>query len=301
MTDIPRRDHLLIAGTGRAGTSFLVRYLTGIGMDTNLARGGVAAHWDEDANAGFEDMPLINPTMLPDVIKAPWSFEFIQELLAHPAIRLRAAILPVRDLRDGASSRAIIERRAIYAHTDWMAAHDTLWEKWGFTPGGIVFSLNAIDQARLLAVGFHHVVQQLVAAEVPLLMLSFPRLVEDADYLFNALRSVLPPETTIEAARKVHEEMADLSKVRVSTTTEVRTSIRGPSEEELDRQALRRELVRVRNELRTTKEAMRSTEAELRHLQQEIAKHPAPPPIVVAQAPNTLAGLFARFRGAFLP
>src|SRR5208337_3522572 len=41
----PRR-HLIIAGTGRAGTSFLVRYLTELGLDTILTREGEAAWWD---------------------------------------------------------------------------------------------------------------------------------------------------------------------------------------------------------------------------------------------------------------
>jgi hypothetical protein len=34
---IPRR-HLLIAGTGRAGTSFLVRYLSALGLETEIDR-----------------------------------------------------------------------------------------------------------------------------------------------------------------------------------------------------------------------------------------------------------------------
>jgi hypothetical protein len=46
------RRHLLIAGTGRAGTSFLVRYLTELGLDSRLRRYGENAGWDENANAG---------------------------------------------------------------------------------------------------------------------------------------------------------------------------------------------------------------------------------------------------------
>lgn len=50
--------HLLIGGTGRAGTSFLVRYLTHLGLDTVLSRSGSAASWDEAANAGLETLTL---------------------------------------------------------------------------------------------------------------------------------------------------------------------------------------------------------------------------------------------------
>jgi len=263
MSDTERRNHLLIAGTGRAGTSFLVRYLTGLGMDTILSRGEAAAGWDEEANAGLEDMPLVDPASLPYVIKTPWSSEFITELLAHPAIRLHAAIVPVRDLREAAASRAILERRAIHDQAEWMADRDTLWESWGYTPGGIIFSLNGIDQARLLAVRFHHLIQQLVAAQVPLLMLAFPRLIEDADYLFHTLRPVLPEAITIEAAREVHLRTADPSKVRVRMVSAARTSLTGPWEEELDRQALKRELARVRHALAAA-DAKLEAEAEAR-------------------------------------
>ena len=54
------------------------------------------------------------------------------------------------------------------------------WESWGTTAGGTVYSLNPLDQARILAVQFQRLVQQLVEAEVPTtVFLAFPRLVED--------------------------------------------------------------------------------------------------------------------------
>ena len=56
----PRR-HLIIAGTGRAGTSFLVRYLTELGLDTIPTREGEAAWWDVEANAGLETIGLVDP------------------------------------------------------------------------------------------------------------------------------------------------------------------------------------------------------------------------------------------------
>jgi hypothetical protein len=240
------REHLLIAGTGRSGTSFLVRYMTELGMDTVLARQGEAAEWDEDANAGFEGMPLVDPDQVPYVIKNPWGFEFIDELLQHPTVRLRTAIVPVRDLRDAASSRMILERRAIHAKAAWMAERDMPWESWGYTSGGAIFSLNPVDQARLLAVGFHHLMEKLITSDVPVIMLAFPRLVEDADYLFRALRSVLPEGTTIAQARVAHARTANATKVRVRAAPEARTSLRGPSSAELDRQGLQREVLRLR-------------------------------------------------------
>jgi len=51
------RKHLLIAGTGRAGTSFMVRLLTDLGLDTHLSRFGDGG-WDEMAQAGLEKPDL---------------------------------------------------------------------------------------------------------------------------------------------------------------------------------------------------------------------------------------------------
>jgi hypothetical protein len=72
--------HLVIAGTGRAGTSFLVRYLTELGLDTTLTRKGDAAGWDADANAGLENL-LVSGNNLPYVVKSPWIGEYIEQIL----------------------------------------------------------------------------------------------------------------------------------------------------------------------------------------------------------------------------
>ncbi len=267
--DTAKRQHVLIAGTGRSGTSFLVRYLTELGMDTHLARRGAAATWYDEANAGFEDTPLIDPASMPDVIKSPWSHEFITELLAHPDVGLRVAILPMRDLGEVAVSRSILERQEIHARAEWMILRDSPYETWGYTPGGVVFSLSVVDQARLLAVGFHQLVQQLVEAEVPIVMPSFPRLVEDAEYLFRLLRPWLPEGTLPEAAQAAHAALADMSKVRVGPTSLGEGADRSAPGIDLDREALRRELVRVRAAAAAALRRASSVEDELGRLRAE--------------------------------
>ena len=265
-----RREHLLVAGTGRSGTSFVVRYLTGLGMDTHLSRRGADAGWYEEANAGLEDTPLIDPASMPDVIKSPWSYEFVTELLGRDDIGLRAAIVPIRDLGEVAVSRSILERQAIHARAEWMVLRDTPYETWGYTPGGIVFSLAVADQARLLAVGFHHLVEQLVAAEVPIAMPLFPRMIEDADYLFRVLRPFLPDGIDAATARAVHAEIADASKVRVRSPRAEASTDHAPPESELDREAMRRELVRVREAARATTDRADVAEAELGRVRREL-------------------------------
>lgn len=210
-----RRSHIIIAGTGRAGTTFLVQYLAELGLDTHVSRQGLE-QLDANANAGLEDMPLVAAAeTLPYVIKTPWIGEYVDEILASPDIRIDAAILPMRDLVESAASRTILELRALHQNAPWMAQQlGKTWENWAVTPGGTVFSFNPMDQARILAVGFHRLIQRLVDAGIPMLFLGFPRFVEDGDYLFERLRSILPETVTREQALAAHQRTAKREKVR---------------------------------------------------------------------------------------
>lgn len=64
-------NHLLIAGTGRAGTSLLVRYLNALRLTTHITRSNRQTHLIEDANAGLEDLILHGGENLPYVVKSP--------------------------------------------------------------------------------------------------------------------------------------------------------------------------------------------------------------------------------------
>jgi hypothetical protein len=257
----PKRHHLLIAGTGRAGTSFLVRFLTELGLETHISRFGENP-WDETAQAGLEDLPVMaGLENLPYIFKTPWAYQFIEQMLADSAIALDAVIIPMRDLVEAAASRAIVQLQAIHGQAPWMARMDTTWENWGDTAGGAVFSLDPVDQSRLLAVGFHRLVNRLVQAEVPLIFVAFPRLVQDTDYLIDKLRPIIPPSISPEEARRSHRRIADAALVRVGR--ELRQNAERhllaagsapvmPTLEELDNIALRREVARLHDRLAKT-------------------------------------------------
>ncbi len=261
-------SHLLIAGTGRAGTSFLVRYLTGVGLDTTLSRRGDEAFWDEDANAGLEENAAESDwSGLPYVVKTPWLHQLIDEILSRPDIKIDAVVVPIRDLVEAAASRVISELRAMHHDAPWMAELAHGWEVWGTTPGGIVYSLSPLDQARLLAISFHRLLERLAQADIPVVLVAFPRLAQDADYLFRRLQTVLPPGTTAEKAGEVHRSLADASKIRVASeldgTLAATPSCSAeptayPESERLHRIALGRELGRVRRALADANAALQA-------------------------------------------
>jgi hypothetical protein len=242
----------VIAGTGRAGTSFIVRFLTELGLDTHISRFGEST-WDEAAQAGLENGFWETSPELPYVVKSPWAYQFIDQALANPEIEIEAVIVPIRNLMDAAASRIIVELQSKHHRAPWMVDTDKTWIDCGPTPGGAVFSLNAVDQARVLALGFHYLIERLVVADVPIVFVVFPRLIEEPEYLFNKLKPLLPATITLEQARQSHRRIADPDLVRVGR--ERRYQVEAPSFEELDNIALRRELRHLRSRLATAETA----------------------------------------------
>jgi hypothetical protein len=224
-------------------------------LDTHLARASDQATWDEHAQAGLEDLPLSGRGSLPYVIKSPWSYQVLHDALANGSLQFDAVVVPMRDLIESASSRTIVEMHAMHRAQPWTSELGQTWEHYGHTPGGVVYSLSPVDQARLLAVGFYQLLERLVRAEIPTVFLSFPRLIEDADYLYRKLAAILPETVTPEAARAAHTAVAEPSKVRVGTELQPVPdasggfALRGPDTLVLERAALNRTLVDVRHEL----------------------------------------------------
>ncbi|KVR42928.1 hypothetical protein WK17_15670 [Burkholderia multivorans] len=173
----------------------------------------------------------------------------------------------MRDIVEAATSRVTLELQGRLAH-EAIAEEYTRWETWGTTPGGVVYSLNALDQARLLAIGFHHVVHALVKKNIPIMFLDFPTLVEDGAYLYDRLAPVLEKYISRDDALSVHASLARPDMVRagkeLAAPDEVtKTSIRYPDHSTLDRAALFRALKQSRSETLQARDYLRTAETML--------------------------------------
>lgn len=238
------KTHAVIAGTGRAGTSFLVRFLGACGLETDEGSG-----WIDRAQAGLEHR-LTAAAELPYVVKDPWLFSYCEQLDLE-VVRIDALLLPLRDLMLAAQSRVHQERLAF---ADTSSLDEEPRQVVGVTPGGVLYSLDVVDQARILAVGFHRLLHWAVANELPVFLLDFPRLAEDADYLTRVLWPWLGDHCTLEVARKAFVETANGGKIRVRQRPEesARALELAPGEPDtaaLDRAALieRRDELLARN------------------------------------------------------
>ena len=235
----PLRSHVVISGTGRAGTSFLTRFLGECGLDI----GGVS---DVHARtrAGLEQNLLTADAAY--VVKDPWIFAYC-DVVDLKEINIEFLILPIRDLLDASKSRVLQERIKVM-DSPWVDL--PVAEVSADTPGGILYSLDPVDQARILAVGFHKLVHWATKNDIPIIFLDFPRFARDGDYLCDPLAPVLTPHCSPEQARKAFAALADSSLIRIKDQAKEHDSRDGADlETQLDREALKIVLSEKRNEI----------------------------------------------------
>ncbi|MFP5480964.1 MAG: hypothetical protein ACLGIE_14960 [Alphaproteobacteria bacterium] len=176
-----RRGKVIITGTGRAGTTLLVRILTRLGLDTQFTEADLAAVEQEVGRAGLEK--IINAkraARLPEIVKSPHLTELLETALAQGWFTVDHAIVPVRALADAARSRARVTERARTLKKETQNVNGGLWD---------VTDPDA--QEAELARKFHSLVETLVKHQIPTTFLSFPRFATDADYLADVLGDFL--------------------------------------------------------------------------------------------------------------
>ena len=175
MKDVPVKHHLIISGTGRAGTTFLIQLFTALGLDTGFTDTSSSVY--SNCNAGMEKDILQHDS--PYILKSPWLCDCLDDVLANGNIIIDHAIIPVRDLYSAAESRRDVTRRtdpSIYR---------------GDIPGGLWHTDNPEKQELVLVNQLYKIIYTLVKWDIPVTLLYFPRLVHDKEYLFKKLKYFL--------------------------------------------------------------------------------------------------------------
>ena len=195
------RNHLLISGTGRAGTTFLIQLFTALGFDTGYqtetpkiyqyANVGMerdireigdarqSAFYFAYANAGMERD--IREADAPYVTKDPELCESLDSILAGGDVVIDAAIIPMRDLFSAAESRRDVQRRTKEAKPHCKPN----------APGGLTGTMRPEEQELVLQRRFYQIMYTLAKRNIPTTLLYFPRFIHEPEYLYSQLTSVL--------------------------------------------------------------------------------------------------------------
>lgn len=178
--------HLIISGTGRAGTTFLVQLLTELGLDTGFRAPGDGLF--EHCDAGMEwDF---HAEHLPYVLKSPFLCLVLDRLLEERDIVIDHAIVPMRELSAAAESRRDVTRRTPPSAAP--AGEDVPAWAADLVPGGLIPTRRGETQEAALSRMFHDLVLTLTRRRIPTTFLEFPRLVRDDRYLYEQIAPALP-------------------------------------------------------------------------------------------------------------
>jgi len=168
------KSHCLISGTGRAGTTFLVQLFTRLGLDTGFSEETLTV--DKIANAGLERCNITDKS--PYILKSPWFCDTIEKIVLANVID--CVIIPMRNLKDAAASRIRVQNN-----------HGPEKRKTP-VPGGLWHTYDPDEQEKILAIQFTRLVQTLIAHEIPMFFLHFPRFAQDAMYLYQKVKFLMP-------------------------------------------------------------------------------------------------------------
>ena len=153
----------------------MVQLLSELGYDTGYKSDSPI--WGY-SNAGLEWN--ISVENAPYIIKSPALCEKLDDILKRGKVVIDYAIVPIRNLFDAAESR-----RNVVSNAGANVAPNALH-------GGLFGTKIASEQELVLARKRYSLMHTLSKHEIPLMLLNFPMIIDDSEYLYRNLHTVFP-------------------------------------------------------------------------------------------------------------
>lgn len=163
--------HIVITGTGRSGTTFLVQLFTLLGFDTGFTRKGALNQVSPVSRSGLEFGPQ-KAKDWPYVVKSPRLTIELDRLVRVEGIKVKAVIVPMRDMDAAVASRMRVTNA-------------------GESRGGLWRASTAQEQAYTLLEASHRIFCTIAAHRMRHFLPHFPTLVQEPDHLFEVMRPLL--------------------------------------------------------------------------------------------------------------
>ena len=163
-------DRIAITGTGRSGTTFLMRLLSLLSFDTGYSQEEILnnVHVSSTANAGLEKFTIKNP--MPKIVKDP---RFIKRLNFN-TYEVKEVILVVRDYTESAKSRYRIKQKSSMRKP----------------PGGLWDAESVDEQIQVYYNYIANFIKYAAEEEIKLHLISFEKMISDREYLKNKIEYI---------------------------------------------------------------------------------------------------------------
>lgn len=161
-------DKILITGTGRCGTTFLIKLFTFLNFDTGFTKENYYSSISKNCNSGMEKKYNENYYIL----KNPTFMRNIEYIAKDTSIKIKYVIIPVRDLVASAKSRV----------------------KHGHQDGGLWNAKDEFTQIKFYKDIIANYISVSTKYEINTIFIDFDKMVTEPSYLFNKIRHILDEE-----------------------------------------------------------------------------------------------------------
>ncbi len=159
-------EKILITGTGRCGTTFLIKLFSFLNFNTGFDRQNYKLSISVNCNSGMER----NYTDNYYILKNPTFIKDIDNIVMNKSIKIKYVIIPIRDLKLSAISRV----------NHGKGKDGGLW--------------NAIDETSQINFYKNILTNYLLIStkhEINTIFIDFDKMINDKQYLFNKLENIL--------------------------------------------------------------------------------------------------------------
>ena len=197
---VPLSESILITGTGRCGTTFLIALFTLLGMDTGFTRETLKENIHDKTKGGLEEQPGKYK-----ITKNPAFIFMIESYILQTKQVPKLVIIPVRRFTEATESR--------YKNTEEQGLlNDPMPEVITSSKGtGGLWNANRKEQQML----FYNkcmaeYIQVMTRYSIPTKLIDFHRMTTNSIYLFESLTDVIESDVTYERFKKCYNEATTL-------------------------------------------------------------------------------------------
>lgn len=158
-------EKILVSGTGRCGTTFLIKLFSFLEFNTGFNRNNYKQFIFSNCNSGMERDYTDNYYIL----KSPGFIENIEKIIKNQSIKVKTMIIPIRNFDEAALSRV----------------------KNGNNAGGLWCATDTDSQLHHYNKIMSKYVYFMTKYEINTIFLDFEKMVNDSTYLFNKLETIL--------------------------------------------------------------------------------------------------------------
>jgi hypothetical protein len=180
-------EKVLITGTGRCGTTFLIKLFSFLDFNTGYSRKNYKLSISPNCNSGMER----NYKEDYYILKNPRFMHNIEHIVKDTSIKIKNIIIPIRDLEIAANSRV----------------------KHGVANGGLWNAKDKLDQINFYKNILTNYIVISTKYNINTIFIDFDKMINDKTYLFNKLKNILDEKNIdLETFSRVYDEVSLSSK-----------------------------------------------------------------------------------------